>query len=633
MEEFASKHRLKELYQEAKKLETVDAGASGELIDITADDIDSWEEGNTRVIVALGNVKIKKGESETLDADSAILYMALEEDEKGKSPKQTYKEFYAEGNVTMVQGEDLIIADKVFDNVQERKALFVNSTITRVLKPPMLKQTTPSFLFGAEIKQRDKGRYEAKNGNFSFCSYGHPHYRFKFKKFRITKAPKSLIGSTKNNVFYMGKVPIMYVPFSNFSMRKKKKLLENTETGTTDRYGKFIFTEWDPSAFGLEEQIDPWGDIEVALDYRELKGPGSGLDYEYEKENFFGFVHTYFMRDDDETGINGVEVDKITRGHFLWRQRLMLSDILSKMFDDESGTDDDESGIFTKNGWIADMEISYVSDRTYLREYFQEHLKSEKGRDTSFYLRKVSNNRGFTFLAEHQLRTYDTLIDSRRLSRKGQSLPELKYGIIAEPLWDGILNLTSETELAYQNRMYDRISPLKADQRFLSRGALLTAERVFDRTSARFAPEETIRFDTNNMLNAPFRLLGQTFNPFIGTRFTGYSESVKVDPVTGRNEGEGAPRGRIAVPIGFNTTRSFSRTYSVYNKFLDVNRLRHTIMPELAFNFIPIVTQDPEELNQFDRTDALDTYSSISFGLRSRLQTKRGKTGEEKKSV
>jgi len=633
MEEFASKHRLEELYQ-AKQLATVDAEAGGELIDITADDIDSWEEGDTRVIVALGNVKIMKSKSgETLDADSVILYMALEEDEKGKSPKQTYKEFYAEGNVTLVQGEDLIIADKVFDNVQERKALFINSTVTRVLKPPILKQTTPAFVVGEEMKQRDKGRYEVKNGNFSFCSYGHPHYRFKFKKFRITKAPKSLIGTTRNNVFYIGKVPIMYVPFSNFSMRKKKKLLENTETGTSDRYGKFIYTEWDPSSFGLEEQIDPWGDIKLFLDYREKKGPGSGLDYEYEKENFFGFVHTYFMHDDDETGINGVEVDKITRGHLVWRQRLMLSKMLSKMFDDESDTDDDESGILTKNGWIADMEISYVSDRTFLREYFQSQLKSEKGRDTSFYLRKVSNNRGFSFLAEHQLKTYDPLIDSKRLSRKGQSLPELKYGIIGEPLWDGILNLSSETELAYQNRMYDRISPLKAEQRFLSRGDLLTAERVFDRAPARLAPEETIRFDTNNRLNAPFRLLGQQFNPYIGTRFTGYSESVKVDPVTGLNEGEGTPRGRIAVPIGFKTTRSFSRTYSVYNKLLDVNRLRHTIMPELAFNFIPIVTQDPEELNQFDRTDALDTYSSISFGLRSRLQTKRGKTGEEKKSV
>ena len=640
MEEFASKHRLKDLYQDStKQLAAVDDKAGGELIDITADDIDSWEEGDTRVIVALGNVKIKKG-SEILDADSAILYMALEEDEKGKSPKQTYKEFYAEGNVTLTQGEDLIIADKVFDNVQERKALFINSTVTRVLKPPILKQTAPSFVVGEEMKQRDKGRYEVKNGNFTFCSYGHPHYRFKFKKFRITKAPKSLIGTTRNNVFYLGKVPIMYVPFSNFSMRKKPKRLAEWDTGSTDRFGKFIYTKWNVYSFAFEEKMAPWSDLELALDYRELKGPGGGIDFDYEKENFAGLLDAYFMRDDDETGINGVEVDKVTRGHLLWRHRLMLSQTLSKMFDDESGTDDDESGtdddesgIFTKNGWVADMEISYVSDRTYLREYFQNHLKSEKGRDTSFYLRKVSNNRGFTFLAEHQLRTYDTLIDSKRLSRKGQSLPELKYGIIGEPLWDGILNFSSETELAYQNRMYDRISPLKAEQGFLSRGDLLTAERVFDRAPARFAPEETIRFDTNNRLNAPFRLLGQYFNPYIGTRFTGYSESVKVDPVTGRNEGEGAPRGRIAVPIGFKTTRSFSRTYSVYNKFLDINRLRHTVMPELAFNFIPIVTQDPEELNQFDRTDALDTYSSISLGLRSRLQTKRGKTGEKKTSV
>ncbi|MBS1258894.1 MAG: LPS-assembly protein LptD [Candidatus Scalindua arabica] len=638
MEEFASKHKLKDLYQDqTKQLASVDAEASGELIDITADDIDSWEEGDTRVIVAIGNVKIKKS-GETLDADNAILYMDLEKDEKGES-KQSYKEFYAEGNVTLTQGEDLIIADKVFDNVQERKALFINSTVTRVLKPPILKQTAPSFVVGEEMKQRDKGRYEVKNGNFSFCSYGHPHYRFKFKKFRITKAPKSLIGSTKNNVFYLGKVPIMYVPFSNFSMRKKKKRLAEWDTGTTDRYGKFIFTEWDVNGFA-PEKIDPWGEIKLFLDYRELKGPGGGVEYEYEIGNSFGLLDAYFQQDDDETGIKGTEVDTTTRGHFLWRQRLMLSQALSKMFDDEfdtddgeTGADDDESGIFTKNGWIADMEISYVSDRTYLREFFQSQLKSEKGRDTSLYLRKVSDNRGLTFLAEHQLRTYDPLIDSRRLSRKGQSLPELQYNIIGEPLWDDILNLTSETELAYQNRMYDRISPKKAEQRFLSRGDLLTAERVFDRAPARFAPEETIRFDTNNRLNAPFRLLGQYFNPYIGIRFTGYSESVKVDPVTGRNEGEGAPRGRVAIPIGFKTTRSFARTYSIYNKLLNINRLRHTIIPELAFDSIPIVTQDPEDLNQFDGTDALDTYSSISFGLRSRLQTKRGKTGEEKTSV
>lgn len=51
--------------------------------------------------------------------------------------------------------------------------------------------------------------------------------------------------------------------------------------------------------------------------------------------------------------------------------------------------------------------------------------------------------------------------------------------------------------------------------------------------------------------------------------------------------------------------------------------------PELLFDFIPIVTQNPEDLNQFDGTDALDTYSHIRLGLRNRLQTKLGKPGEE----
>jgi len=254
-------------------------------------------------------------------------------------------------------------------------------------------------------------------------------------------------------------------------------------------------------------------------------------------------------------------------------------------------------------------------------------------------LRNISGNKGITFLAEHQLRTYDTLIDSVRLSRKDEKFPELKYRIIGEPLWNGRLNITSETGLVYQNRVFDRLSPTnrsfdgtsssKAQTDFLGRGDLLTAERVFDRSSARFDPKETIRFDTYNMINAPFRILGQRFNPFIGMRFTGYSESIKVDPVTGRNEGSGTARGRAAIPIGINTSTTLSRTYSVYNEFLDINRLRHVMVPELLLDFTPIVTQDPEDLNQFDGTDAIDTYQSVKFGIRNRLQTKRGEPGKE----
>jgi hypothetical protein len=376
-----------------------------------------------------------------------------------------------------------------------------------------------------------------------------------------------------------------------------------------------------------------------------LKGPRGGVNIKYRKENFSGVLNTYQMNDRDDTGINGVTVENESRGHFLWRNRLMLS----KALRDKSSTDDNKSDkrnidkwiaeITDNDGWVMDTEISHVKDRTYFREYLQSEFKNEKDKNTLFSLRKISGNRGITFLAEHQLRTYDTLVDSLRLSRKDEKFPELKYRIIGEPLWDGRLNITSETGLVYQNRVFDRLSPTnrsfdgtsssKAQTDFLGRGDLLTAERVFDRSSARFDPKETIRFDTYNMINAPFSFMGQRVNPFIGARLTGYSESIKVDPVTGRNEGSGTARGRAAIPIGINTSTTLSRTYSVYNKFLNINRLRHVMVPELLLDFTPIVTQDPEDLNQFDGTDAIDTYQSVKFGLSNRLQTKRGEPGEE----
>jgi len=344
----------------------------------------------------------------------------------------------------------------------------------------------------------------------------------------------------------------------------------------------------------------------LSLDYLEKRGPAAGLDFEYAKPDYFGNMNTYYINDDEDFDINNVPVENNSRGHFLWRHRQFLAD-----------------------DWRADIEISHVADRSYYREFHEAQFKQEKDIETMFYLRKIYDNKGITLLARKQLKTYDTLVDSKRLNRTNETLPELKYRIIGEPVWKDRLNFTSENELVYQDRVIDGIAPKKAEERFLGRGALLTAERVFDRVPARLEPKETVRIDTNNTINAPFHLWNQRFNPYIGARFTGYSESVKVDPITLRNEGDGAIRGRMAFPIGFDTSTTLSRTYSTYNKFLNINRLRHILIPEVRFAFIPIVSQEPEDLNQFDGTDSLDTFQSVRFGVRNRFQTKYGETGGE----
>lgn len=597
-EEFASKKR-------PAVGPPVSVSAEGEPIDIFADDIDTWIEKDTRIVVATGNVRIKRGD-ETFNAENVILYFDQEKSEEGKSPRLIYKEIYAEGNVTLLRENDVIIADKIFENIKEEKGIFVNSTIISVIKPPIFKVETPIYVNGAEIKHRGKGQYDISNGRYSLCSYGHPHFYFKSSKIRIFKTKKNSIASAEKNTFYAGNLPLFYLPRLSFDLERRAKLLENWETGNTSRLGRFVKTDWNIYTIAFGEKMDDWSDLTLSADYLSLRGPALGLDFEYARSNYFGYMNSYYIRDEKDTDINNVPVESKDRGQFLWRHRQFLA-----------------------NDWRADIEISQVSDRSFFREFFRQEFKTAKDRETIFYLRKISDNKGITLLAKNQLRTYDTLVDSQRLNRIGGSLPELKYRIIGEPLWKGKLNFTSEAEIAYQRRLINGIPNKTAVQQFLGRGALLTAERVFDRVPVRLKPEETIRFDTNHVLNAPFHILGVRFNPFIGARFTAYSESVKIDPITFENKGNGAPRGRILNTLGLDVSTILSRTYSVYNKLLNINRLRHIMTPEVRFNFIPIVTQNPEDLNQFDGIDALDDFQSIVLRLRNRLQTKRGETGKE----
>ncbi|MCP5004424.1 MAG: LPS-assembly protein LptD [Planctomycetes bacterium] len=384
-------------------------------------------------------------------------------------------------------------------------------------------------------------------------------------------------------------------------------MLKQWQTGTTGQFGRFITTDWDLYSVAPVGNLSDWSELTLSADYFSLRGPGGGLDFDYEKPDSLGVARGYYIQDEEEFDLLSVPIEDEDRGHFLWRHRQMLRD-----------------------GWIADIEISHVSDRSYFREYHVLEFKTDKDRETLVNLRKISGNRGVTILAERQMRTYDTLVDSVRLNRKNETLPEFKYRKIGEPLWKGKLNYTAETGLAYQTRMFDGISPKRVEESYLARGALLTAERVFDRVPVRLEPEETIRFDTDHVLNAPLRFFGSRINPFVGARLTAYSESVKADPVTYENIGNGSSRLRMAGSLGFDVNTTLSRTYSTYNKFLKINRLRHIITPEVRFNFIPIVTQDPEDLNQFDGVDALDTYQSIVFGVHNRFQTKRGQTGDEK---
>ncbi|MDN3515115.1 MAG: LPS assembly protein LptD [Candidatus Brocadia sp.] len=568
-----------------------------EMVDIIADNIDSWEEGDRRIVVALGNVEIKK-EDMTIDADSVILWFDKKGSDSSKDSEQPLSEIYAEGNVTMRRKDDVQIADKIFESVKEGKGILLNSQIKATIQKQKDKTTDtaemqirsrksktslfeglPAYVSGEEIRRVGKGQYEIKNGTISTCGYGHPHYHFQGKNIRLVQRGVHNIVSSTHNTFYLDKYPVAYFPYLSLDVRKKERLLKEWEFGSSSRFGSFFKSDWDLFAVTGGRQKD-WSDLTLNLDYLQKRGLGTGLDFEYRGQDMFGFVDTYYIKDQGDSDIKNVPIENKDRGTILWRHRQELP-----------------------VDWRLDMEYSYLSDPRFLREYFQHEFKEEKDRETVLYLRRIHDTTAQTFLVNEQLNGFDTTVDSFREKRYAERLPEASYRIIGEPIGDNRLIFSSESSATYFDSTFEQIEP-------------------------QVQPQSLTRVDSVSRVSMPFKPWVFNVNPFVEGRVTGYTESI--DTSDDVDKANGPATGRFIGSFGFDWSSTHWRSYSVYNDFFKINRLRHVFVPELRYMCSPVVTEDPNGLYQYDAVDALDSSHVVVVGIKNKLQTKRGDPGFEK---
>ncbi|MDQ1273208.1 MAG: hypothetical protein QG591_1838 [Planctomycetota bacterium] len=582
-----------------KKVLTAGVSQKEEMVDIIADSIDSWEEGDRRIVVALGNVDIKK-EDMTIDADSVILWFDKTEADSSKHSERPLGEIYAEGNVTMRRKDDVIIADKIFENQKENKGIFINSQVRTIpFEQPEVKKSdtsegkermkknqassalagTSAYIGGEEIRHVGKGQYEIANSTISTCGYGHPHYCFKGKKIRLVQRGVHNIVSSTHNTLYLDKYPVAYLPYLSLDVRKKERLLKDWQFGSSSRFGAFFKSDWDLYTVTGGNQKD-WSDLTLNLDYLEKRGVGTGLDFEYKGQDMLGYVDSYYIKDKGDSDINDVPIDHEDRGTILWRHRQQLPADLR-----------------------LDMEYSYLSDPRFLREYFPHEFKQEKDRETVLYLRRIHNTSAETFLINEQFNGFDTTIDSLREKRYAERLPEASYRIIGEPIVDNQLIFTSESAVTYFDSSFERVKPEVQSQ-------------------------SLARMDSVNRVSMPFKPWVFNIDPFVEGRASGYTESIDTSDTV--DEANGPGTGRFIGSLGFDWSSTHWRSYSVYNDFFRINRLRHIFVPELRYTYSPVVTEDPNDLYQYDAIDALDSSHIAVMGVKNKFQTKRGEPGYEK---
>ncbi len=161
-----------------------------------------------------------------------------------------------------------------------------------------------------------------------------------------------------------------------------------------------------------------------------------------------------------------------------------------------------------------------------------------------------------------------------------------------------------------------------------------------------FAEYESARFDTMHFFYYPVKLDFLNIVPRAGFRFTIYSNTsenevsdndlarmiMTSDPGYNRYgsnlfasyDNNGGGKVRFVGEFGLElNTKIYNSWQDIRSSFLQLDGLRHVIVPYINYTYIPKPTLDREHIYYFDDIDRIDKQHFIRFGLINRLQTRR----------
>ena len=170
-------------------------------------------------------------------------------------------------------------------------------------------------------------------------------------------------------------------------------------------------------------------------------------------------------------------------------------------------------------------------------------------------------------------------------------------------------------------------------------------DRGWKNPLSRLRNYQTGRFDSVNFLYYPIRMRYLNIVPRAGVRLTGYSNTsrnkikqgdiflmqIAMDededyglPVFNYND-RGDAKMRLIGEVGVEAnTKIYNSWQNVRSEFWGLDGLRHICEPYINYTFISDPTVNRDKLLFFDDVDRISELHFIRFGLRNRLQTRRG---------
>ncbi len=420
----------------------------------------------------------------------------------------------------------------------------------------------------------DSQTLTVEEASVSTCQFARPHYRIQAEKAQVVRDPPSTVLNAWNTRFQVGegRRTLMWLPFLGTDLTERAYLLTDYAVGSSNKFGFFLQTTWRPLDLTTRPSwMERWA---VFLDYYGDRGPavGTELDYAFGPAPWprhEGMLRGYYVQDSADEDDTDLPVPKENRGRLHLRHRWQIN-----------------------RHWRADAEYYWLSDEGFLNEYFEEDFENEKTPESYLLARYLRDSTYLALLLKPQVNDFLTQVEQ---------MPSADLQWMSVP-WGRLVYDGTVTAGNYDRELSDLFTPAPPD-----------------------APS-LWRLHTEHALSLPFTWGIFRLDPSVRVLGTWAGDSAWDGTSFGGSES------RTGFGAGISASTNLYRTYATRSDLLDLNRLRHIVIPYVDLEALSVSGADSEEFIQMDSVDAIDSGTRATFGLRQRIQTKR-RHGDRWRSV
>jgi lipopolysaccharide export system protein LptA len=574
---------------------------------------------NTITTVLTGKVYITQlrpnGDFMELLADKAVIFTNLDASSM-KNPDEMQDTTrhvtgaYLEGDVrinfTAVSPrhpEQRLTADRAFYDFTKDRAV-LTGVVLHTIDP---RTQIPIVIRAQTMRQLSMGEYDLKNAELTTSTFAVPTFSVRASDAYLVQVPRPT-GDVDNNFVakdmvpnFFG-VPVFYFPAAAGTINDDPIPLRNFTTQSSQRYGFAVTSDWGLfESLGRPKPQDV--DVSYHLDDYSKRGFGTGIDTNYEGGfiddntrqpwSYEGDFTSYIINDRGIDQLGGDRTNVVPpqdiRGKALWEHQQFFPD-----------------------DWQVQIRAGYVSDPTFLEEYYQDQFDDGLPYNASFYAKRQQDTEAITFLGETDTTPFITDADRQQEQTDIQRAPEIGY----QRIGDSVLNddMTFYSDNSASRLAFQQSRASLAEQGF---GPGLSPGLPSDGLTG-IDTSPVLRGDSRQELDWPFALAQFKLVPYVLERVTTYSDSPGGDPQT-----------RLYSGAGVRLTTAFWKVDdSVESDMLDIHRMRNVVQPEINL-FGSGTTLDRSKLFDYDpNIDAINDIEGGQLALHERWQTMRGGPGE-----